>query len=199
MIVKCIAKFGRDLPLDALVLRDGFDVEQEFRLIINKHYVVYGMILYSGYVWYYICDESYGYYPSWNPSPLFNVEDGRLSKYWLYSFEKGKNRDMSETRWAYPEWVNEPYYYDHLTDGDEREVKIFQKYKAHMDIEFPNPSITERATALDEEWLMCPLCIDAWRSLCKEGMVICPKCKHMLHNPRYENKKISLISDAVPN
>jgi hypothetical protein len=61
-----------------------------------------------------------------------------------------------------------------------------------MDLEFPDPSISDKTQALDDEWLMCPFCIDAWQSDSKDGMVICPTCHRKLHNPRYENRLIEL-------
>ncbi len=46
-------------------------------------------------------------------------------------------------------------------------------------------AVTSIATVLDDKWLMCPDCIDAWESVSKTAMVICPKCDNALHNPRY--------------
>jgi hypothetical protein len=192
MIVKCIAKFGKDLPSDCLLPDYDIDIKHEFPLILNNYYIVYGIRLFSNYIWYYLCDENYDYYPRLHPSPLFEVTDGQLSRYWIYSFTRGENSSSTRTIWTYPEWIEIKYYYDLLTDGEEKEVKIFEKYKYLMDLEFPNPSIQEHATALDDEWLMCPICIDAWQSTSKDGMVICPKCERMLHNPRYEKRIIRL-------
>jgi hypothetical protein len=185
MLVKCVAKFGKDLPVDCLQPRAGFGVDHEFHLIIDKYYIVYGMTVAGGYIWYYICDESYSYYPVWNPSPLFEVAQGQLSKFWVYAHERYK--DGLRVIISYPEWANNFYdYYNRLTDGDEKEVEIFKKYKSLMDLEFPNPSILESATVFEEPWLYCPICIDGWECTSRAGMVICPKCENMLHNPRYE-------------
>jgi hypothetical protein len=192
MILKCIANLGKDLPLDSLIPKSGFGVDHKYPLIINSYYVVYGMRLFSGYIWYYLSNHYHSYYPRSYPSPLFEVTDGQLSRYWLYSFSKGENSSNTRTIWTYPEWAENEYYYDLLTDGETKEVRIFEKYKYLMDLEFPNPSIQEHATALDDEWLMCPICIDAWQSTSKDGMVICPKCERMLHNPRYEKRIIRL-------
>ena len=193
MLVKCIANLGRDLPLDALLTDSGYSIETDFRITVNEYYLVYAMKLISGYMWYAICEENYTSYPIWKPSSLFFIESGYLSKYWIYSFERGKDRDETITKIAYPEWANNHYYYDALTDGDKEEVEIFKKYKALMDLEFSNPGITDKATALDEDWLLCPFCIDAWQTTSKDGMVICPKCQRMLHNPYYEPRQISFI------
>lgn len=192
MLVKCIYNKGKDLPLDAQVPRSGFGPDCDFRLILDKMYIVYGMTVYSDYIWYYIGDEYYSYYPAWNPSPLFEVIDGRLSKYWVHNFWHGKNKHTSHTLIAYPEWANEPYYYDQLTDGEEREVEIFESYKALMDLEFPNPSIIDKAKALEGNRLECPSCLEIWETTSRDGMVICPNCEKMLHNPFYENNPVGL-------
>ena len=50
----------------------------------------------------------------------------------------------------------------------------------------PDPSISLSAIPLDDSWLMCPDCIDAWESTTKDSMVDCPKCHKYFHNPRYQ-------------
>lgn len=193
MLIQCIYKHTNDVPADRLFEINIALKPREFDLIINKHYQVYGLILHEGCIWYYICDESYSYYPVWYPSFLFNIVDGRLSRYWIYSLKKDINQMKYNTIIGYPEWANNFYeYYDRLTDGCEKEVKIFKKYKYSMDLEFPNPSIFNKATKLDNKWLMCTFCIDAWETTSQDGMVICPNCQRMLHNPFYEDKPVGL-------
>jgi hypothetical protein len=53
----------------------------------------------------------------------------------------------------------------------------------------PVSSIKERAERLDETWLMCPLCQEAWESKSVFGMVCCPGCKNKLHNPKYSENE----------
>jgi hypothetical protein len=43
------------------------------------------------------------------------------------------------------------------------------------------PSIT--AVRLDDHWLFCPDCLDAWESDSRESKVICPKCDQIFLNP----------------
>lgn len=41
------------------------------------------------------------------------------------------------------------------------------------------------AQALDDNWLYCPICIDAWESSdTAKRIVICPKCNNAFLNPR---------------
>lgn len=55
-----------------------------------------------------------------------------------------------------------------------------------QELKVPNSNVSISAIALDQKWLMCPDCIDAWESDSKDAMVICPKCKKIMHNPRYK-------------
>jgi len=55
----------------------------------------------------------------------------------------------------------------------------------------PDPNVTEQATHLEDKWLMCPLCTEAWDSESVYPMVRCPKCQEKLSNPLHtkdENK-----------
>lgn len=195
MIVKCKAKWGKDLPEKCQQPEDGFGIDHEFSLILGNYYIVYGITLWRGYIWYYLCDESYSYYPFWNPSPLFEVANKNLSKYWVYNLRvSDKDNHLNIT---FPEWANDCYYYDRLTDGYFKDIEVFKKYKYLMDLEFPDPSVTVFATELDAPWLLCPICIDAWESNSQDGMVICPMCKNKLHNPRYKKPPETFISGLI--
>lgn len=197
MILKCLSNKGSFLPTDFLLPNAGYGSDAIFTGIKpGEYYVVYGMAIFSGYIWYYLTsNDNPDYFPMARPAPLFEVVNGHLSKYWIYSFFPGKDRESSFTVWAFPEWVNDVYYYDSLSDDDETAVNIFIKYKALMDLEFPIPSVADKATVYDESWLGCPFCIDAWESTSTDGLVICPKCKHKLLNPRYkEFKNISSLN-----
>lgn len=53
------------------------------------------------------------------------------------------------------------------------------------DLSKPILEIKDKAEDLGEDWLMCPLCQEAWQSQSKYGMVLCPKCNNKLHNPKF--------------
>lgn len=90
---------------------------------------------------------------------------------------------------GFPEWASENSFYDNLTNWEPREEDIFSAYKEIMDLEFPDRQILEKAMIGDEKWLICHLCMDAWeQSSCSDGMVRCPKCKNIMHNPRYKDE-----------
>ena len=186
MKVVCVGNKGSDLPSDFLAHKRAWcKPESEFNIDRGSEYVVYAISLHMGYAWFAIADTS-AYYPSFYPSPLFDVTDNKLSKYWVFSLERGKDSESTYTNWVYPEWAHDPYYYDKLTDGDEKEVTIFKRYKKLMDIEFPDASVPENYTAIvgkEKGWLLCPTCLVGWESASTDGMVVCPQCKTVLHNP----------------
>ena len=137
MKVRCISNLGKEMPKDCRGI--GFDEKTVFDLILGKDYTVYGFTVKSGYIWYYICDEMYEreviHYPIWQPAPLFEVIDGKMSKYWMCNFKMGYCSEDTFQLVAFEEWVNDLVYYDRLTDGIEFDVEIFKRYKTLMDSE----------------------------------------------------------------
>src|SRR4029078_11674893 len=155
-------------------------------LDVGMEYHVYGMINNHGKIFYYICDKMHNHFPIAKPAYLFEILDNRLSRYWIFGIIEGFEKYPV---WIFPEWINEPYFQDNLTDGEDREVQIFIAYKERMDFEFPDASISQVAQIGDNEWLICPACFDAW--LCgnaKDALVRCPSCQNIFNNPRYKNE-----------
>jgi len=135
MKVRCIKNRGADLPQDCLRRESGFTEETEFGVVLGKIYTVYGFTLLFGHVWFYLCDESYTYYPVWNPSPLFQIVDHRLSAYWEFHLQVGTSAEDTRVIVAFPEWARDPLYYDRLTNRDKEAVEIFERYKDLIDAE----------------------------------------------------------------
>lgn len=193
MKTKCIHKSYEGISQE--LFPSGYLSERirnfDFHLDVGGCYVVYGITLRDSLFWYYIFDKTSVYYPIWKPSILFEVTDPRLSRYWIYTFNKLRDYPSAHPIISFPEWANNhPDFYDKLSDGSEKEVKIFQAYKNQMDLEFPDDSIKEVAQIGDENWLLCPICNNAWEHTeAINGMVNCSECRSVLHNPRY--KKIT--------
>src|SRR5574342_425199 len=146
MKVKCISN-EPDNCKEYSYLKNYFNLEKSYdRLIIGKEYVVYAITEMHEFIWYSLCDENYNYYPMWFPFSIFEITDQRLSRYWIFSLRERLSRTdtiVFSPFLAYSEWSLQDDYYDNLTDGEEREVKIFKKYKELMELEFPNPVIPE--------------------------------------------------------
>lgn len=154
-----------------------------YALKIDSEYIVYGITLNEGSLWYFICDH-WSSEPTGRPSRLFEIIDNRLSRYWVFSQDKVE--DTIYSRWVFPEWAEETYFIDRVFEGERREYALFDTYRELMDLEFPDPDISEKAQIGDSEWLICPTCMDAWLSPSGlDALVICPKCHHKMQNPRY--------------
>ncbi len=155
----------------------------------GKEYIVYALCTYQGYAWYCICNEYYLFYPIWTPFLFFKLIDNRLSRYWIFSLDKDNNKQVPFL--SFPEWAQDPYFYGELVEGNSmnNNALIFRKYKELMDLEFSDSSISAIAQIGDEEWLICPNCLEAWQSKSdKDALVRCPKCFTVLNNPRYRNE-----------
>lgn len=145
MKVKCIINHGALLSsqyyhsgAESEIYYDGKGINEtvSFPLVIGKEYLVYAMALNYDYMWYFVANENYRYYPIWYPCALFDVVDERISKYWVYSHQTGINFIQPQTFWAFPEWAEDPDYYTKLTSSYHREIKLFEGYKILMDNEF---------------------------------------------------------------
>jgi hypothetical protein len=76
-----------------------------------------------------------------HPAPLFEVIDDRLSSYWRFKYYPN-----GLIRLAFEEWLTDSYFYDKLTDQEEREVLIFDKIKQLIDNEeYPQKSMFNKA------------------------------------------------------
>ncbi len=188
MRVECKYNIGKQIPENFV----GYvSLDKKIPLIIGKQYVVYALSEFYKNIWYCIYDEYCTSYPMWTPSQFFELTDNHLSRHWVFSLKKDSSTtDVAQEDlrlfFGFPEWATELGFYDRLTDGEEKEVALFKTYKELMDLEFPDSAISDRAQIGDSEWLICPDCLDAWNSPGdKDGMAICPKCKKMMHNPRY--------------
>ena len=127
-------------------------------LILGKVYVVYALSELKGEIFYCICDELYSQ-PMWYPFELFKILDPRISRFWIFGLEK---YFKDAPFFGIPEWVKDDYFYTNLVEGEDKERAIFANYQKLMDLEFPSSLVQETAQIADNEWLICPKCIDAW-------------------------------------
>lgn len=159
-----------------------------FALTIDREYLVYGMTVIDGIVWYYVCEDDFVYYPSLVPSPFFKVLDNRLSRHWKFFIHTQIRNEQFYyfNDWVFQEWGDNIEFHHLLIERDKQALEIFNTYKIKMDLEFPHPIISETAGIADRDWLMCPKCIDAWQWPSDlDAQVICPSCGTVYKNPRY--------------
>jgi hypothetical protein len=184
MKVKCLYNTGKNLS--SKFLDDGWSKRSEIELDENKEYQVYGICFFEKNICMYLLPDKYGK-PFWYPDEFFEIIDNKLSSLWYFKKYKKNPKIYSDwIVWGYYEIVNDIDHSDNLMERESKDMQIFYKRKKEMDLEFPDDSIKEKATIVDYNWLMCPICIDAWENTSIFGMVECPKCKTIMHNPRYK-------------
>jgi hypothetical protein len=149
MKIRCIANKGTELPKNYLNPLLDITAETEFKLIVGKEYIVYAISEWQGNLSYYICDERYTYYPIHNPAPLFEIVDGRYSRYWQVQLATNGLLEI-----AFNYWFSIPNFYDKLTDGEAEILLIFDKMKELMDAEAAIPQ--EPPFSVEELLAMTP-------------------------------------------
>ncbi len=133
MIVKCLANTGADLPPEYLDPAGGYHAGVNFDITPGQDYVVYALALSRGAVWYYCCGDVHPYYPVRYPAPLFSMEQRTPSKSWVYGYMPD-HRDH-QALFSFPTWVDDPFFYDHLTDLEAGPLRAFSQWKQRMDAE----------------------------------------------------------------
>jgi hypothetical protein len=95
--------------------------------------VVYGLLLRDAQVWYLLADDNELPYPMAYPAPLFEIKNGHPSKSWVFALTP--EADAHYAVFAAPAWTADPYFYDRLTDGEERAVREFARMRVIIDEE----------------------------------------------------------------
>ncbi len=186
MRVLCIANIGAYLPKS--YTESGYYEEYKFPVLVGKSYVVYAMNLWAGKIRYLIVGESHQI-PSWIPSELFEMVDSKLSRYWHYDVNPDDSKNTIDTVWGYKELTDNSTHFDKLVDWDKAALEIFNQYKELMDLEFPDLENSDVADRLNEEnWFLCPKCLNAFESQSLDAMIKCPTCRTILNNPQYLNE-----------
>lgn len=101
-------------------------------LVMEKEYLVYGLVFRDNCLWYQICHDPSDTYPSVYPSELFRVVDHSFSKHWHLD---SSNNDRSEFFISYDSIVNEAGYLEKLIDGDEGAEEGFYAYRSKIEKE----------------------------------------------------------------
>lgn len=138
MRVRALSDRAADLPREFLDSSAGYGEAKTFHLTKGKEYTVYALTTRRGLFWYYICDDRGLNYPVWHPAALFDVVDGRLSRFWRFSH--GSHTRDGDVVFAFQEWAADPGdFYDRLSDGEPTAVELFRTYRTAMDSEAGDP------------------------------------------------------------
>jgi len=197
MKVKCKANRAADLP-PAMIRgsRTLASPDHVYALQVGVTYTVCAIYRVDEHMGYVIDSEQlYA-----EPSALFEIVDVRLSRCWIIGESQGEvgGGEVSyRTDWGYPEFVTDPEHYNRLVDGDRHTVALFNRYRRFMELEFPDPTDESLATHLEDNWLQCAFCFDAWQDTLRLGRAQCPKCKRIMNNPLYRDSFDPAILSAL--
>ena len=143
MKIKCIYKSWDALP-DYFFMDSGMEKEEfdnykhiDYHLDLGKEYIVYAITIRDNFFWYCLYETNESKYPTWKPSPFFEVIDSRTSQYWIYSYQKLENDVPVTPIITFSEWANNhPIFYHKLVRLEAPELTVFTQYKELMDVEF---------------------------------------------------------------
>ena len=99
------------------------------QVTLGKEYVAYAVGFLDGQVWYFIENDDADslQYPSREPAQLFSVVSGSIPRCWEFAFTPDHGDHQALV--TFPEWTRDRFFYDRLSDGNRREVEIFERRK----------------------------------------------------------------------
>src|SRR5689334_4820407 len=128
MRIECLTARADALPEQYLSPRAGLTSAKVFQALTpGKEYIVYAIGWRKGGLQFYVSDDDNLSYPHGYPAPLFRITDNSLSS--QFRLVHWPDHEDYEVLISFPEWVNDPYFYDRLTDGSIQEVQVFARYK----------------------------------------------------------------------
>jgi hypothetical protein len=130
MRVLCTANSGSNLS--AKHFERGYaSPSSEFDLEVGKEYVVYGIILWKGFLLYLILGE--GMFPHWYPAELFSVTRNELPPDWYFVRRREEDGFEVNAIWGYGELVNTEDHFDALSNLEKRAIDVFVERKKRID------------------------------------------------------------------
>ncbi len=183
VLAKCKSNLGSSLipELRKLIIHDKTPEEYKFYIEIGKVYPVLALSITGGYTYLGIwSDEELGF--QLLPADFFEIIDSRLSQLWRITYEKSYIYESAFTFFGHPETVNNREHINGLIEGVKEDIAVLNKYKELLEMEFDNPSVSLIAEPLDNGWLLCPSCCDAWKSESQLELVKCPSCSALMKN-----------------
>jgi hypothetical protein len=152
-------------------------------------YVVYAISFDDMFPRFFVADDVFSSYPISYLAPFFEVVDERFSRYWGFLGAQKKWSEIESLPLAgkilsVKEWMQRGQrFYENLVDGGKKEEEIFYYYKELMDLEFVQPRFTDIGTHLQDNWVQCPVCGDAWEAAIEDEMLRCPNCAKVILSP----------------
>ncbi len=139
MRIKCIKNKLSQIPKD---IREYYknNIRQEVEeneiinyLELNKEYNVYGIMFYD-YIPFFLIEDTESLPPSPICAAFFEIINPIFSRYWELTTYLPNSR-ISTSAILFKEWSKDEMFYENLLNEEERELKIYLKYKKLIDAE----------------------------------------------------------------
>lgn len=142
-------------------------------------YTVYAIYIIENKTEFMVMSEAHSF-PVAVESSNVDIIDNKISSFWVYGTE---NSSSNKVILSFPEWANDSYFYQNLVESNGKAGVVFRAYQQDLDMEFASPDIILSASILQDNWVQCPKCDEAWQSNKCGEVVSCPKCNSLLLNP----------------
>jgi len=154
----------------------------------NNEYLVYGILIRDAFTYFYICEEDQNYPVPYN-SVFFDLIENYVPNDWKIKIKYLENKVI--TLISFKEMVDNNVFYENLVNGSKKEIEIFNEYKnaysyqSKHDSIYQNLNIKKIAEKLNDNWVLCPECNEAWKVNKYIGVIKCPNknCNLKLNNP----------------
>jgi hypothetical protein len=124
--MKIICKYtnGKDFDLDQLP--NGFNKETQTNLILQKEYLVMGILKFEQHIYFLVDEDSI---PFWFPSILFEVSDSRLKSNWHFKVSNESESPLIEFTLGYFELCFLEGHNDRLMERNSEDLQIYFRQK----------------------------------------------------------------------
>jgi len=117
----------------------------------------------------------------------FYREVSDVDNMWSKSFfENWMNLETINAEMIENDKTEIPDVYNNFINQSLKKIKQITEELLKRDLNRNDLSNYDKAEIIDQDWLICSNCIDAWESASITPMIRCPKCKNIMHNPRYK-------------
>jgi len=115
---------GNDLTLDQLP--SGFNKETQTNLIMQKEYLVMGILTFEQHLYYLVDEDSM---PYWFPCILFEVSDSKINSNWHFKILNDSESPLIESIVGYFELCFLEGHNDRLMERNSEDLQIYFKQK----------------------------------------------------------------------
>ena len=131
MLIRCISTQPTEEQAQRLGIgKNYFPGRQQFGVSVGEKYLVFGLTIMNGEPWVDIMLLPSGYLHS-VPLCLFEILDRHVSKYWVIGFGPKGNITIGP-----PSILDQPYYFDDLSNGVAEVVDDFRRIRELLEAEF---------------------------------------------------------------